>query len=571
MKHKQKNHIIRKNHNTEIYSKAPYNFIPLNKTVVPAEKIPEFDRYHPDRYTGYIDIEIETLTPLYIRDTLTEEEYREKLKMEEYINPDFFSPGGLIRIPGSSLRGMIRTLVEIMSFGKFEFFDDRRLYFRSFADKCKKFREEYKKKIKSEAGILIKEGLNYYIVPTSFKKIIKDEARKLVKEKLGENPQPFKYYEITYNKKAGYLVISGHMDNKKHDYFIEKPSDYNNKKFLSEDNVQDYINDKTTKAGINLIEELQKNKREVPCFYTEYTDSNNNKRIAFGHTYMFRIPYEKTIGDHIPETLKNKNTIDIAEAIFGKETTHASRVFFEDAYLLENENPLLPVSTPRILSSPKPTAFQHYLIQTSENLNEFPKNLAHYNDSNNIRGYKLYWHKDGTGWQETSKENIEKHKTQYTRITPVKAGVKFHGRIRFENLSQVELGALLFALELPEGLAHKLGMGKPLGLGSIKIKPTLYLSERTKRYTELLSEWNEPLKSVSTEKFKKAFENYILEKLGEKTLSTLWSHPRMKKLKIMLDFIHKPDNKDTEYLNLEEFKKIRKVLPEPEQVVKGQS
>ncbi len=553
------------NQNKEIYSHAPYNFIPLNNKVVQAEEIPEFDKYHPERYTGYIDIEIETLTPLYIRDTLTEQEYKEKLKMQkneqQYINPDFFSPGGILRIPGSSLRGMIRTMVEIISFGKFTFFDDRRLYFRSFADACKNLRDEYRKKIKKpEAGILTKEGLNYYIVPTSFKKIEKDDVKILL-----ENTKPFNFYPMTYNGKDGYLVVSGPMGNKKHDYFIEKPKDYSNKIHLSEDDINDYKNDKTRKAYVDLIKTLEKHK-EVPCFYSEYYDSNNRKRIAFGHTLMFRIPYEKTIGDHIPSELKNENFIDIAEAIFGKETNHATRVFFEDAYLSGAENPLLPPSTPNILSSPKPTAFQHYLIQKNENLREFPENLAHYNSPNQIRGYKLYWHKDGKEWQETDEENIKKHKTQYTRITPVKEGVKFFGRIRFENLSQVELGALLFAIELPEGCAHKLGMGKPLGLGSIRIKPRLYISDRTKRYTELFYEWNEPMKSVDTNEFKKAFENYILEKLGEKQLNSLWNHQRMKKLMIMLDFSKKPDKNYIEYLPLQEFRK-RKILPEPEQVI----
>jgi hypothetical protein len=178
-----KNKIIEQSpsQSTNIYSKAPYNFIPLNEKVVPAEEIPEFDRYYTEnRFTGYIDIEIKALTPLYIRDTLTEEEYKQKLEKEKrdetYINPDFFSPGGLPRIPGSSLRGMIRTLVEIMSFGKFMFFDDARLYYRGLADKCKNLRDEYRNKIRGKsAGILYKVRFEYFIKPSKgFKQISKD-------------------------------------------------------------------------------------------------------------------------------------------------------------------------------------------------------------------------------------------------------------------------------------------------------------------------------------------------------------------------------------------------------------
>ncbi len=178
--------------------------------------------------------------------------------------------------------------------------------------------------------------------------------------------------------------------------------------------------------------------------------------------------YEKTIGDHINQELKNPEIIDLAEVIFGNEKTHAGRVYFEDCYLEgTTQDALLNTDYPKILSNPKPTCFQHYLEQTEENLKDHPKNLAHYNSENSIRGYKLYWHRSGEGWIEEDKKNIEKHKSQYTRITPVKPGSVFKGRIRFENLSDVELGALLFALHLPEGLAHKLGIAKPLGLGSV--------------------------------------------------------------------------------------------------------
>ena len=93
---------------------APYHFIPLNETVVEAPRPPDFDRYYQERFTGYIELFIHTETPLYIRDSLTEEEMRQADKMKKenkkFINSDFFSPAGRIRIPGSSLRGMIRTL-----------------------------------------------------------------------------------------------------------------------------------------------------------------------------------------------------------------------------------------------------------------------------------------------------------------------------------------------------------------------------------------------------------------------------------------------------------------------------
>jgi CRISPR/Cas system CSM-associated protein Csm3 (group 7 of RAMP superfamily) len=571
----------------DIYSKAPYNFIPLNEKVISAEELPDFNKYYPDRFTGYIDIELKALTPLYIRDTLTEEEYKEKLKIEEenkkknkqqqFINPDFFAPGGLARIPGSSLRGMIRTMVEIMSFGKFGFFYDARLYYRGLAD-VSSLRKEYqrhmssfdknskKTQYKMSAGILHKKGFNYFITPAKgFKQILKKEARQLV-EKIGEKYEDFKFYKIN----NGYIVVSGPMQNKKRDWFIDLP-DANAQGFkVPDEDILNYKNDKNRSDNIPDLLKLAKD--GVPCFYVRYKDGKGKDRISFGHTGMFRLAYEKTIGDHIPPELKSPNITDIAEAIFGNEKTHAGRVFFEDAYLDgKPEDALLETAVPRILSNPKPTCFQHYLEQKPENLQNHPKNLAHYNSENPIRGYKLYWHRSGNNWIETDQENIRNHQSQYTRITPIKPDSTFRGRIRFENLSKVELGALLFALHLPEGLAHKLGMGKPLGLGTVKITPKLYLSDRKQRYSDLFAEWD-GLKDETNKitDFKNAFERYVLDKLQDsgqlqKTITSLWEIDRMQQLKTMLDWSNKPKDDKTDYLPLGEFRK-RKVLPPPTEV-----
>jgi CRISPR/Cas system CSM-associated protein Csm3 (group 7 of RAMP superfamily) len=635
-----KNKIIEQSpsQSTNIYSKAPYNFIPLNEKVVPAEEIPEFDKYCTKRYcteeriegrfTGYIDIEIKALTPLYIRDTLTEEEYKEKLRIEDenenkkknkqqkFINPDFFSPGGLPRIPGSSLRGMIRTLVEIMSFGKFMFFDDARLYYRGLADKCKNLRDEYRNKIRGKsAGILYKVGFEYFIKPSKgFKQIFKSEAREII-EKNGYTYGEFKHYKVN----NAYIVVSGPMQGKKRDWLIEFPDEKTDEIRVSPEDIQNYKNDKNRSDRVPDLLKLAKD--EVPCFYIMYKDSKEKDKIAFGHTGFFRLAYEKTIGDHIPSELKNPDITDLAEAIFGNEKTHAGRVFFEDAYLDgKPEDALLETAIPKILSNPKPTCFQHYIEQNEENLKDHPKNLAHYNKENPIRGYKLYWHRSGLNYEaeeisfdeeefnkllsdfnkskddfneyiieeknnkvkinlkklpnelkEIIIKSVGKYETQHTLLKPINKGAVFRGRIRFENLSKVELGALLFALDLPDGLAHKLGMGKPLGLGSVKITPKLYLSDRMKRYTDLFAEWdglNDETNRIT--EFKDEFEKYVLDKLRnsgaiQENINSLWNIERMQHLKAMLDFNNKPNDLETDYLPLDEFKE-RKVLPKPNEI-----
>ncbi|MEA1883590.1 MAG: TIGR03986 family CRISPR-associated RAMP protein, partial [Thermotogota bacterium] len=195
----------------------------------------------------------------------------------------------------------------------------------------------------------------------------------------------------------------------------------------------------------------------------------------------------KNIQNHIPN--KTKKILDMTEALFG-DTEHISgRVSFEDANFTGDKNQAFEATTsPKILSSPKPTTFQHYLEQPQGTYT--PKDqLNNWNDNAPIRGHKMYWHRNNPNWSE-GKPIRDRNDTQHTIITPVKTGSTFKGTIRFENLTEVELGALLFVLELKENLCHKIGMAKPLGLGSIKIKPTLKLIDRHSeqgRYATLFS------------------------------------------------------------------------------------
>ena len=232
-------------------------------------------------------------------------------------------------------------------------------------------------------------------------------------------------------------------------------------------------------------------------------------------------------------------------------------------------------SVPKILSSPKPTSFQLYLEQGDREI----KDLIHYDSDNAlIRGNKLYWHKSNNlKWKadEDQQQLISKVKNgqdkQHTIIKPIKEGAVFSGRIRFENLSTIELGALLFVLKLKDGWCHKIGMAKPLGLGTLQINPTLHLSDREKRYRSLNAEWgnidvisDETTISNCIQKFMDAVWGITDSKSKGKDL---WEHPRLKQLAIMLDWENKPEDSLTEYMNLSDFKH-RMVLPTPSEVIK---
>jgi len=71
----------------------------------------------------------------------------------------------------------------------------------------------------------------------------------------------------------------------------------------------------------------------------------------------------------------------------------------------------------------------------------------------------------------SDKENqgkIRPNKNNRT-VEPLDKGNEFTFDIRFMNLKEWELGLLLYSLQLETGLAHKLGMGKAQGFGSVEI------------------------------------------------------------------------------------------------------
>ncbi|MGD2092979.1 MAG: TIGR03986 family CRISPR-associated RAMP protein [Candidatus Aminicenantes bacterium] len=731
---------------------APYNFIPLNDKVVDVKKeeMPDFDRYHDDRFTGEIQLEIENKTPLYIRDTMDQDE----LKKENHINPDFFSPAKRYRIPGSSLRGMVRTLVEIVSWSKLRFFEkNREFHYRSFADSALDLRDDYTSKIirrdnrvkpgfflNANAGYLVKRGLNYKIIPAQYlddfqfarveeETVIKSRIKierpkedekgkttiervpiermrkyhqykeeyierrgnyvknpayeKPVKEKLDKEkvygfdstPVRFTYTkfdtgnsstillctsivtqirnidEPLESSKEGYLVLSGWMIGNrrrgkrppgrgKHLHWVIAPPNKDKNELVFADGViENYINDSTREDRTNLLKKLAKEIKKgkkgeedavVPCFYKV----KDGKVISFGHTGLFRLAYEKSLEELVPSGNKNFNGIDMAEAIFGNESTFAGRVFFEDAPLKEGqeieseENPGKYPVIPKILATPKPTTFQHYLKQQRNEITpEYHhgrlkgyRNIKNYNNSDAyMAGYKLYWHRSPSNGENRAKEknlweeefitferksfnklldknhlkqedfqdminnagnkdkvevnllalkekNIKAYQavldaigiyeTQHTKIKPMAPNTKFKGKIRFENLSKRELGALLFVLDLPEGCCHKLGMGKPLGMGSIKIKPTLYISNRKTRYKSLIAEFGDSEKSLKLEEsfseYKKEFVEHILDSIGlNRDISDLWETGRLKELRAMLDFNHRPEAGKTRYMEIQ--------------------
>lgn len=79
---------------------------------------------------------------------------------------------------------------------------------------------------------------------------------------------------------------------------------------------------------------------------------------------------------------------------------------------------------------------------------------------------------------------VDSQRKDNQTVYAVPPHTQFTFKIHFTNLSDDELGMLLFALKLEAGMCHKLGYGKPWGLGSVKIEPGSIKLLNQSAYTE---------------------------------------------------------------------------------------
>lgn len=627
-------------------SDAPYNFVPLPDAVMPAPLLDDgtapwqkHDVYAPGLHSGWIDLKIHAETPLYVRCAPPVEQASDDEARTNRHRQEFFHHGDPERpvLPGSSLRGMIRSLVEVLAHAKLpcSLFSDRRLIYRAVGDTTS-LGVGYRNDILGpnrdsrprhmsfdypapglRGGYLRRQGSDWLIQPArmlqgeSFvhveyphaRPIIGGQGRQLIHQVFVaptarttsvRSPRNWGTLilnlaittRVSRNRESGLepacLVESGHMggQNPKHWHCAIYEPDPNAEWIPIDRNLWEaYEEDRDLTRGIPS--RPLRNDRD-PLFYLI---DDQGRLVFFGPTMMFRMPYPHSIAEFVPERLRSLDPkhIDLAEAIFGRVQPSAikGRVFVEDAaWDGQGGSPFYPDNqgrrTPHILGTPKPTAFQHYLVQphnqqqgaANRPLGADRQTLCNYHhplggsshdltnnqdrtigqtDGTVIRGYKRYWHQPRAN--DTARFATQMHPTQGTIIRPVKKGTNFRGRLRFENLTDLEVGALLTALQLPPSKRHHLGMGKPLGLGSVRIEAALHLTNREQRYASLFDDagranLGETNSNMVAEQSRAAFACAVVLHHNATSVANgadgLWSIPRLRALSALLEWDDAP-------------------------------
>lgn len=519
----------------------PYNFVSLK------DKNDVIDRGERKlgSNTGKLVCKLVNKTPLFI---MGESEQDNKGHTKER----FYREKGIPIIPASSLKGGIRNVIDVLTNSVIRNVEDEKLEQRIGAGKFESvfgiieslpengkkgvIIEAEKIKVKTKEKVENKSKPNDYGKEFSNKYNEKDGLIEKVKlkdsiynlketeikirpgvttvEKLITNSKEYKNY-LTDNENGvqGVLWFSSPIFGKIHEKLLIPKK--NGRKFeFSKEEYEDF------KYIIKQRAERIKNGKDINSS-TFYYDKNLEKgdpllfqlkdgkmaeHLAFSE--IPRLRYKFSPLDLVPEEFRPGDSLkklSFSERLFGTtgDTTKkdeekkdelvalSGRVFFEDAKnykseMIDNGNPV----TLKAFGEPHPTLTTFYLDNIEKNYNE--------NKGVSIRGRKFYWHhkeKIGKPFSEYRKsvemprdKNGQNKFAYNSSLELMDINNEFEFNVNFENLTDEELGVLIYAIELEDGLLHKIGKGKAFGFGSCKIEIKEFLLENKDKYKDFLIE-----------------------------------------------------------------------------------
>lgn len=508
------------------YIKAPFNFVPVSNHVYFPDWADQISHDVPfsDGLSGQITVELKAETPIFIRDS--EEITRFCHIKDKNGNAEFF-------IPGTSLKGTIRSVLEILSFAKMDKINDHKFAIRDLHNPdvynlmkdSKNIRCGWLRTKKDENGEdigIIRDcdrpwRISHEQLDAEFKtnfvsKFKKDSIDTIDFGKDSNKTAKFKY-EIISNTKCtlvhnfiptlevnnqqrckfsnkgqkGTVVLTGQpgVRGKFYEFVFIEPTDLNSDpiivdaKTLSEFKFHYLDHDpKHISADWQWRKEELLNGNEIPVFFrTDKTIKTIVKDL--GLSYLYKMPYTHSVKSLLPEDHKlGFFKPDLAECILGftdDEDALKGRVQFPAAradMATAKEDELKST----ILGSPKASYYPIYIKQLKQqNEDGFvvrKDNRPFYNTYMDLKA-ELSGRKRYPVRDGISSNMPKGTPNMGVQFIPLKKGAKFIAKINYFNLRPVELGGLLSALTFHNNATecyHGLGMAKSYGFGRVSLR-----------------------------------------------------------------------------------------------------
>lgn len=462
---------------------SPYNFVPLNQQVFYPDWAEQASQDLPfkDGLDVSLDIKLTNVSPLFTRngskdgkDTFSSHIIGENGKRQYFI-------------PATTIKGMLREIVEIMTFGKMQEGKDYQNRYFGYRDVARQagneLNAEYMRKVsKGKPGWLYKEGENYYFAPCSgeLEKIAKDELKQLYPSyqsdpsiwksniSVGKNGIYPSYPEIEKNGNYYRIVCTGKFGKKQHELLF--PSAEDEPILIQKETIEAFTTmyDATpgfsdAKDGGSCFLSALENGEKIPVFHLRLEEGKE----TLGFSRMFKLPFKYNVKQQVEVLQKaDINRPDFAETLFGytgKETSLKGRVQISHAFMEGEVVDSELIEKKGILGSPKASYYPIYLKQHHSPYKTYDENEG-------IAGRKLYRvHTKDTTIPLPLNENNPNVESSFKTIPQ---GQNFHFRITMHNVKEVELGAVLAALTFNHttGVYFNIGMAKSFGFGKCEIE-----------------------------------------------------------------------------------------------------
>ena len=513
----------------------PYAFISLvgkcNKESFDIRKFYE----NNNLLTGWLDCTIETKTLTFIPNTSNDEAFYKNGNDENKKSYDFFSYEDLSSrsdlkniyqepvIPGSEIRGVIRSAYEALTNSCLSSIDETSVLHK---------RNNNPKK----PGILKKIGNEWKLfsaekVMLKYKSCDSDPVKIFDISKYNEGQKVYITKSKDKYKNKGFMPytvtqISNEKFDKSLEGYFHKGEDFGKKKHhesvFIERSIIKVIEKDVVNRLKNVVEIYQNN-----GLYNHYMiDGKNNSiyLVYYSDDYEYLSPAcitREVFKNRLNNIIEKqgdfgpcKSTKHICETcrvfgMVGSEKSLASRVRFSNAIVNKKNsekdyyNDIIILSE---LASPKISATEFYLEKPDDSVlwnydyayAAFGKNKLIEKYYPKINGRKFYWHLkpsiDKSYYTFEEKNINDKWNDRNVVVRPLKPDISFTTKIYFDKITEEELIKLISILNLKISKnddnenCHKIGMGKPIGFGSIKIDVskinfrTISISDDTIKY-----------------------------------------------------------------------------------------
>ncbi len=455
----------------------PYNFISINKDT-------ERQKFEKGTLTGSLSCTLIVKNRLCIPDIegrIQDKEYEGKRESDKHWKYNFYRVGETPVITGSQLKGMIRTYYEALSNSCLSINNNNILSARHSFPRL--------------PGLLKYDNNGWHLYPADMKPYQK-----------GYELQQNEFKRTWYNKEKEKLkefVLSINGEEIKCRNLNDAIKDYEENIRIYKDMQGSYFKRREGELTYKLNRDPSRNNMS-PVFYEFVSgDEDELPLVYLSPSQMGRSVFNKKLDDildsHRSCSKSDGECLCKACALFGmisnndrKERYHsdrkwqlASRLRFSDAVAADGTFSSKRGITLKPLSGPKITSTEFYAKRPEgakawtyeskitdyvkdENNNDVPvRELCEVE----LRGRKFYLHNP----ELKERDYCAANKTNLNGTFELcDKGSRFTFDVFFENISETQLKELVWTLALGDNressdLMFKLGHGKPLGLGSVKI------------------------------------------------------------------------------------------------------